>query len=414
MDATSALSESLPEALREPLVQGELDFLLKDLGIPPESLCTLLDSDADGQALALATIVSPGHAASDRILEVLRRAADETLREEGALLVFLEGRRPEEQLAAWRNGLWPVLHTNVIYKVEKTRTIRRTLSGDQLVDTAARKVHHVRAGSVMLFRRREHAMGPDATIEKFDMNAAGWNGDPTGPSYPHFRWMRRFVACFTELPKDARLLDFGCGAGWCGIEAAKHFSAAELCFFDPSPEMIKIAERNAKEQGISKAEGRTGFGETPPFPAEGEEPFDAVISSGVISFAPDPSVWLEGLIPTIKPGGTLVIGDIAGTSHGMQRRRREKALLPAREMNAQSAAEVRRLLEARGFEYTGGAGYQLTRPFPEAIHLNEVKLKGLLTYPLLWSNRLAAAANRRLGIPGAGRFDSWVMSFVRS
>lgn len=138
-----------------------------------------------------------------------------------------------------------------------------------------------------------------------------------------------------------------------------------------------------------------------------------MISSGVISFAPDPEAWLEGLIPTVKVGGTLVIGDIQQTSRGMRRRRREKALLPAREMNAQTAAEVRRRLEARGFEYTGGAGYQLTRPFPEAMHVNEAKLKGLLTYPLLWSNRIAATTNRSFGFPNEKQFDSWVMSFVR-
>lgn len=414
MDTTTAShAPLLPESLRETPESGELDFLLEDLGIPADSLRTLREPGEPGQALALAAIVSPGHAASERNLALLLEVAGAALREEGALLLLLEGRRPEEQLATWRNGLWPLLHANVIYRVEKTRTLRRTLSGEQEVGDKARKAHHVRAGSVLLLRRRVHAMGPDATVEKFDQNAAGWNGDPGGAGYPHFRWMRRFVACFTELPRNARLLDFGCGAGWCGIEAAKRYGASELCFFDPSPEMVKIAEKNARDQGIAKAVGRTGFGEEPPFPREGEEPFDAVISSGVISFAPDPGVWLEGLIPTIKPGGILVIGDIAGGSRGMQRRRREKPLLPAREMNAQSASEVRRLLEARGFEYTGGAGYQLTRPFPEAMHVNEVKLKGLLTYPLLWSNRIAAAANRRLGFPGEGQFDSWVMSFVR-
>jgi len=133
----------------------------------------------------------------------------------------------------------------------------------------------------------------------------------------------------------------------------------------------------------------------------------------VISFAPDPEAWLDGLVSTLRPGGTLVIGDLQWSSRGMARRRRTKALLPARELNARCAAEVRELLERRGLVWTGGAGYQLTRPFPEAMHVNETRLGGLLTHPLLWSNRLAAAANRALGLPGADRFDSWVMSFVR-
>jgi len=409
MDATS----SLPESLRTPVEPGELDFLLDDLGIDPASLRTLAEPGPAGQAEALTAIVAPGHTATERNVEVLLAAASEHLSPSGALLLFLEGRRPEEQLAAWRNALWPLLHANVLYEVGKTSVQRRTLSASQPLETGRRKAHHVRTGTVMFLRRRLHAMGPDATVEKFDQNAAGWNGVPGGAGYPHFRWMRRFVACFTDLPRGGRILDFGCGAGWCGIEAARRYGSSELYFFDPSPEMVKIAEENARKQGIPKAEGRTGFGEEPPFPGPGEEPYDAVISSGVISFAPDPDVWLEGLIPTVKAGGTLVIGDIQRTSRGMQRRKREKPLLPARELNAQTAAEVRARLEARGFRYTGGAGYQLTRPFPEAMYVNEAKLKGLLTYPLLWSNRLAAASNRALGFPGGTQFDSWVMSFVR-
>ena len=84
-----------------------------------------------------------------------------------------------------------------------------------------------------------------------------------------------------------------------------------------------------------------GFGDAPPFPADGEEPFDVVISSGVISFAPDPDAWLEGLVATVRPGGLLVIGDIQLRSRGMQRRRGRKPLLPARELNALDDEDVR-------------------------------------------------------------------------
>jgi hypothetical protein len=108
-----------------------------------------------------------------------------------------------------------------------------------------------------------------------------------------------------------------------------------------------------------------------------------------------------------------VIGDIQRDSRGFQRRKREKALLPARELNALTAQEARERLEDAGFRYQAGAGYQLTRPFPEAMHVNETRLHGLLTYPLLWSNQLAAASSRALGTPGSARFDSWVMHFTR-
>lgn len=268
MEATTAL----PEPLREALAPGELDFLLDDLGIPAGSAQILSKEGGPRGAEAFLALVQPGQGPAPRTMEFLRQVADDALSESGALLLFLEGRRPEAQLAAWRNGLWPLLHANVIYDVGTTRIVRRTLSGEVELPLKKRKTHHVRTGSVLLLRRRMHAMGPDATIEKFDGNAAGWNGVPGGAGYPHFRWMRRFVACFTDLPKNARLLDFGCGAGWCGIEAAKRYGASELAFFDPSPEMVKIAERNAQEQGIEHPIGRTGFGEEPPFPAKAKRP----------------------------------------------------------------------------------------------------------------------------------------------
>jgi SAM-dependent methyltransferase len=406
--------QALPEALRGPLEPAEIGFLLDDLGLDPAAARTLAAPGPEGEARALVALVQPGHGPRPETLEALRAAADTTLAEDGALLLYLEGRRPEAELAAWRNGLWPLLHTGALYEVRKLEASRRTLSGTTPLEHGPRKAHKARSGSVFVLRRRVHAMGPDATVEKFDANASGWNGEPGGASYPHFRWMRRFVGCFERLPEGARILDFGCGAGWCGIEAARRFRAAELCFFDPSPAMVEIAAGNAREAGIARAEGRVGFGDAPPFPAGGEAPFDAVISSGVISFAPDADAWLEGLVATVRPGGLLVIGDIQLRSKGMRRRRERKPLLPARELNALDDEDVRRRLEARGFEHLSGAGYQLTRPFPEAMHVNETRLGGVLTRPLLWSNQLAAAGSRRLGIPGRASFDSWVMSFRRA
>ncbi len=404
---------NLPLALREFIDPAELSALYEDLGLDAKAARTLHDPGTERTTQTLVGLVAPGQMFTKAAADYVVQAVDQGMTEAGAFFLFLEGRRQEQELANWRNSLWPLLHANVVYTVTNNEILRRTLGGSTKLETAKRKSHKVRSGSVLMFRRRVHAMGPDATVEKFDQNASSWNGNPGGAGYPHFRWMRRFVGCFTKLSKNGRILDFGCGAGWCGIEAAKTFGCTELAFFDPSPEMVKIAERNAREQGITNPVGRTGFGEAPPFPAAGEEPYDSVISSGVISFSPDPNVWIDGLLPTVKSGGNLVIGDIQRTSRGMQRRRREKPLLPARELNAQTAAEVRALLEPHGFECTGGAGYQLTRPFPEAMHVNETKLKGLLTRPLLWSNQIAAATNRRLNLPGDDQFDSWVMSFRR-
>ncbi|MCP3916635.1 MAG: class I SAM-dependent methyltransferase [bacterium] len=320
-----------------------------------------------------------------------------------ALLVFVEGAPDDARLAAWRNALWPRLHVVALYRCGEGRARRQTLQGTQPLEGATPLV-----GVVLLAHRRTEVMAPEATVEKFDHNAAGWDGTPGGPGYPHFRWMRKYVGLFAGAARGSRILDFGCGAGWVGIEAAKAMGASELCFFDPSPEMVRIAEGNAAREGIAKYEGRTGFGEDPPFPRAGEEPFDLVLSSGVVSFSPDVERWLDGLARAVKPEGTLVVGDIHLDSKGFRKRRRTKPLLPVREMNAQLPEHIRAGLEARGFTFKRMRGYQLTWPVPQAMHLNETKFKGVLTLPLLMANRAAAAVVRAQSL-----FDSWVMELVK-
>ena len=136
-----------------------------------------------------------------------------------------------------------------------------------------------------------------------------------------------------------------------------------------------------------------------------------MLSSGVISFAPDAERWLDGLASTLDHGATLVIADIHRESRGMRRRRAERPLLPVREMNARTRDEVRAMLERRGFTFERACGYQLTRPVPQLMHWSEQRLGGALNPLLLWWNRRAAERDlARAGDPGdPDRFDSWAM-----
>lgn len=152
-----------------------------------------------------------------------------------------------------------------------------------------------------------------------------------------------------------------------------------------------------------------GFGEDPPFGGEKSAPFDFVLCSGVVSFSLDFERWLDGLVATLKPGADLVVGDINPTSMGFLRRRKRKPLLPVREMNARTREEIRSGLEARGLKHVRSGAYQLTRPIPEAMYVNETKLGGVLTRPLLWLNQLATFVDRSFGSPLQDKFDSWVM-----
>jgi len=378
----------------------DFSAVLKDLGLDPQELSSL----GGGPAPNLFATARTGDALASNFEE----RVDADLAPEGALLLLLEGVADDRELARVRNRLWPLLHVNTLYRLAGGCVRRQTLDGARDVEGDVQ-----REGVLLVARRRTWVLSPETTVQKFDLNARGWDGQPGTPGYAHFRWMRRHVGQFAPAP-GPRILDFGCGAGWCGIEAARRVQGASLCAFDPSPEMVSIAGENARAAGIQDFSGRTGFGEDPPHPGPDEAPFDLVISSGVISFAPDAERWLDGLARTVRPGGTLVVGDIQRDALGFRQRRNTRPLLPARELNASVPADVRAGLEARGFVHGRTGGYQLTRPVPQLMHLSETRLGVVLSLPLLWSNRLATAMDGALGAPLPTLFDSWVMSLRRT
>jgi len=340
---------------------------------------------------------------------VLHDRLDPQLEPDGAVVLELERDEGEAHHARWRNELWPWLHLVAIYRPQDGRLTCLTVEGKRKLDAPADG-----AKVWLVGRRREWVLSPDATVVKFDRNASAWNGDPGSPGYGHYRWMRRFVGLFGGAVPARRILDFGCGAGWVGIEAARRSPGASLAAFDPSPNMVELTRDNAKAEGIAEFDGDVGFGHAPPFPRAGSEPFDLVLSSGVVSFAPDFDEWMEGLVKTVAPGGTLIFGDINPASSGMQRRRRQRALLPVRELNGCPRERARQWLEARGFRHELSAGYQLTWPIPQAMYVSETKLKGLLSPLFLLANRMAAGVDSKLGARGLAAFDSWVMRFRRA
>ena len=59
------------------------------------------------------------------------------------------------------------------------------------------------------------------------------------------------------------------------------------------------------------------------------------------------------------------------------------------------------------------AGYQLTWPIPQVMHLSETRLRGALTRPLLALNRFGAGLDRALGSRFPDWFDSWVVHLRR-
>jgi SAM-dependent methyltransferase len=382
------------------------------LDIDP-ALVQPLSDDATPASARLVTI-APGQLPTLERLTTLRSRALPALTPDGHLLLHLSGRRLDPELARWRDGLWPDLHVTRRYTFEASGATTRTLlQGSTTLPGAPDRAGSIRVAELLCARPCDHVRSPALTAQKFDANAAGWDGDPHATDYLHHRWMRRHVAQFTPRRAHMRVLDFGCGAGWVGIEAALHQGAESLRFFDPSPEMVRISTKNAQAAGIHDAQGTTGFGEAPPYPNTDDAPFDLVVSSGVLSFARDLEAWYDGLAATVAPGGTLIVGDLHNRSLGMRRRRTTRPILPIRELAAATPTEAITAMEARGFRLERRGGYQLTDPFPQLLHLDSTRLRGVLAHPLSWCNRLASGIDRALGARLAPLFDSWVIRFRR-
>jgi len=317
-------------------------------------------------------------------------------------LALLAGLPDRPALARLRDACWPACHFAAIWRVDGDGRIKRlTSSGDAVLDARAPAGAGLPA-TVVLARSRHDTFNQQTTRAKFDANATGWNGNPGSPTYGHYRWMRRLLADVAAPRRGQRTLDAGSGTGWVGIEAAR--LGASVSAFDPSPAMIELAKGNAASTGVP-LDARVGFVENAPF----DEPFELVLNSGVISFAPDPRVYIERLDRLVAPGGTLVIGDINPLARGFLRRRRVQPLLPARELNGLTRDAVQALLEQRGYAVQARRFYQLTFPVPQLMALAERRGRRLPCAALLALNKLATAADGALLSRAAGSFDSWIL-----
>jgi 2-polyprenyl-3-methyl-5-hydroxy-6-metoxy-1,4-benzoquinol methylase len=99
--------------------------------------------------------------------------------------------------------------------------------------------------------------------------------------------------------KQASILDYGCGTGRISlILGAEGYSVRGV---DPAVEHIKKA-KELNQLPLVKFELLTGnesIGD--------DESYDAVVSSSVFEFVPDPEQYIQDIYRVLKPGGILII-----------------------------------------------------------------------------------------------------------
>jgi len=105
--------------------------------------------------------------------------------------------------------------------------------------------------------------------------------------------------------------DLGCGEGCLSLLLARF--AAKVVAFDQSEKMLMLVEEKAKEQGVAdRLECRVGILENLELAAES---FDAIFLSQALHHASNPEDVVRSATTALKPGGQLIVLDLARHEH---------------------------------------------------------------------------------------------------
>jgi ubiquinone/menaquinone biosynthesis C-methylase UbiE len=142
----------------------------------------------------------------------------------------------------------------------------------------------------------------ETTREQWQAAAEAWHRwEPT---------IEKWLGPATEMMLDmagvgsgSRVLDVAAGAGGQTLAAAKRVgSAGYVQATDISPNLLKFAEEEARQAGLTNVETRVLDGENLEVEVEG---FDVVISRVGLIYFPDQHKALTGMRRALKPGGRV-------------------------------------------------------------------------------------------------------------
>jgi SAM-dependent methyltransferase len=122
-----------------------------------------------------------------------------------------------------------------------------------------------------------------------------------------------------EMPEVARVLadgadvaDLGCGAGRALITLAQAYPAGRYAGFDGYPPQVRRARENAERAGVGDQVRFEVRDVTDGLPLR----YDLVLAFDVVHDAADPLGLLRAAREALKPGGTVLVLELAGDDGG--------------------------------------------------------------------------------------------------
>jgi ubiquinone/menaquinone biosynthesis C-methylase UbiE len=148
-----------------------------------------------------------------------------------------------------------------------------------------------------------------------------WRRNPSAMPYwqrffvdlPHPGITRRRLVDVLELGPRDRVLEVGPGTGYYALHVAERLDdRGRLEVYDLQQEMVDHVMRAAKERGLKNVTGWTGDAQEMLFE---KDRFDAAYLTVMLGEIPDQDAALRELARVVKPGGCVVVGEIAVDPH---------------------------------------------------------------------------------------------------